>query len=97
MKSVYLFFVSANSITNPYSHTARNVSPVNVVPEVRLLVFNIQTPQNVRVSQYNVFSADVYLRTIYTNVPKTQYNISNKTMCTQAVRTLHVTAYTATV
>jgi hypothetical protein len=70
MKSLYLFFVSANSITNTYSRTAQSVSPVNVVPEVRLVVFNIQTPQNVRISQYKVPSADVYIRKIYTNVQK---------------------------
>ena len=40
------------------------------------------------------FSSDVYMGKIYINVPRTQYNIFNKTISTQ---TLHVKAYEATV
>lgn len=37
---------------NYYRHTPQNISPVNVFMVEDLLVFNIQTSQNVHISQY---------------------------------------------
>jgi len=46
-----------NDICNEiiYRHTMQNVCSVNVFLVERLLVFNIQTSQNIHISEYNVF------------------------------------------
>jgi len=77
----------------------KNVSPVNVSQVERLMVFNIQTSQNVYIFQYNFFGLYLY-RANFVLVSKTQY-IFNKTFCIQTVQymllhtncTVHVTAY----
>ena len=77
----------------------KNVSPVNVSQVERLMVFNIQTSQNVYIFQYNFFGLYLY-RANFVLVSKTQY-IFNKTFCIQTVQymllltncTVHVTVY----
>jgi len=41
---------------NYYWHTPQNISPVNVFMVEDLLVFNIQTSENVHISQYDFWS-----------------------------------------
>lgn len=82
--------LNSNSHFN-HRHNLQNISLVNVFPVQCLLVINIKNSMYLSIQ---LFLADVYRGKIYTNVPKTQFNIFKRMMCMQ---TVHVTAYKATV
>jgi hypothetical protein len=64
--SVFAFFY----LLFKYRHAPQNISAFNIFPIECLSVFNIHTSRNVRISQYPIFWADVYVGKMYSNIQK---------------------------